>query len=313
MEGDGPTFELSPVQARTLALLRRPEEPFIHDPDQVTALDRRAREGVAELSERLGGEQLWVSKHFLAKVHGCEVNHLLPDDFAWRPATAAGFVAHRAIELHVNWRGTPTPGEVVDDAIARIADESSGRGDYVAGISESDRAALRSRAIERVTRFVQDFPPLDLRAHPMLEASLKWRPEGCVELGGKADLVMGRRQGRESRVLIIDFKTGGRAAVHRDDLRFYALLETLVAGVPPRRLVTYYLDYGECEVEDVTIELLRASLDRTLAGIAVHAELAVEQRPPTLRPGRACRWCAVIGTCAEGRAHLGTDGDDDPS
>ena len=99
---------LTPAQERTLALLRRADEPVVFAPEFVAQLLSEATQAVAELSTRLGGETLWVSKSFLAKVHGCEVLHLAPDDFEWRPATAAGFVAHKAIELAINWRGSPT-------------------------------------------------------------------------------------------------------------------------------------------------------------------------------------------------------------
>ena len=85
--------------------------------------------------------------------------------------------------------------------------------------------------------------------------------------------------------MIVDFKSGGRSPVHRDDLRFYALIETLVHEVPPRRLVTYYLDGATCEVEDVSIDVLRAALRRMLDGIARHAELTVERRTAQRRAG----------------------------
>ena len=87
------------------------------------------------------------------------------------------------------------------------------------------------------------------------------------------------RRGRESRRVIVDFKSGGHSPVHRDDLRFYALIETLVHDVPPRRLVTYYLDDAECEVEEVTIGVLRAAL-RTDARRHRHP-----RRPHGRRPG----------------------------
>ena len=103
---------LTPAQGRTLALLRRADEPVVFAPEFVAQLLSEATQAVAELSTRLGGETLWVSKSFLAKVHGCEVLHLAPDDFEWRPATAAGFVAHKAIELAINWRGEPAPAQV---------------------------------------------------------------------------------------------------------------------------------------------------------------------------------------------------------
>jgi len=294
----------TPVQEQTLAVLRRGAEPIVFDAGEVAALIADACAGIAELSELLGGEKLWVSKGFLATVHGCEAHHLAPDDFAWSPATAAGFVAHKAIELGVHWRGTPTPEQLVDEAIASLADDTSRKGDFVAGLTDAEHAALRGRAIERTTKFVQQFPPLDARSHPMLESAVRWRPDGSIELGGRADLVIGRPVGRESRKLIIDFKSGGRAGKHRDDLRFYALLETLVYKVPPRRLVTYYLDSADCEVEDVTIGVLRAALRRLLDGIAAHAALTVEQRPPVKRVGFACRWCPLNETCDEGQTFL---------
>lgn len=301
----------SPVQERTFAVLRRGGEPIVFDADEIAALRDDAATAVAELSGRLGGERLWVSKGFLARVHGCEMFHLTPEEFTWRPATAAGFVAHKAIELGVHWRGEPTPSGLVDAAIVSLADVPGRKGDFVAGLTAAEHAALRGKAVERTTKFFQQFPPLDARAHPMLESSVRWRPPGCIEAGGKADLVIGRPCGRESRRVIVDFKSGGHSPVHRDDLRFYALIETLVHGVPPRRLVTYYLDGAECEVEDVTVDILRAALRRMLDGIARHAELTIDGRAPARRPGVACRWCPLVDGCAEGGSFLCDEDNDD--
>ena len=304
---------LTPAQERTLALLRRADEPVVFAPEFVAQLLSEATQAVAELSTRLGGETLWVSKSFLAKVHGCEVLHLAPDDFEWRPATAAGFVAHKAIELAINWRGEPAPAEVVDEAMARLADQADGRGAFVAGLSQADWAELRSRAVDRCTKFLQDFPPLPLSAHPVLEAAAKWRPAGTIEMGSKVDLVVGKPFGRESRLLIVDFKSGYRSFHHRDDLRFYALVQTLRQGVPPRKLVTYYLDYAESEVEDVTEGNLRSALMRALDGIERHIELTVEGRPPQKRPGVACRWCPLQSECTESSGSTRMHPDDWPN
>src|SRR4051794_6065500 len=104
----------SPVQERTFATLRRGEEPIVFAEGDVADLRAVAAAAVAELSGRLGGERLWVSKGFLASVHGCEAQHLAPDDFMWRPANAAGVVAHKAIELGIHWPGTPAPTQMVD-------------------------------------------------------------------------------------------------------------------------------------------------------------------------------------------------------
>ena len=302
---------LTPTQERTLALLRRSTEPLVFAQDFVDELVATATEETARLSSRLGGETLWISKGFLAKVHGCEVRHLAPDDFAWKPSTAAGFVAHKAIELSLNWRGEPHPGTVVDEAMARLVDQTDGRGVYVAGLSDGEWAELRSRAIDRTTKFLHDFPPLPLASHPVLEAAAKWKPAGTIELSGKVDLVIGRPSGRESRLLIIDFKSGNKSFHHRDDLRFYALVQTLRHSVPPRKLVTYYLDYSENEVEDVTEGTLRSALARALDGIERHIELTMEGRPPLKRVGVACRWCPLQDECPEGREFLAKEKIDD--
>lgn len=303
---DGPA--LSPAQQRTLAQLRRGDTPVVFDAAFVDDLVGRATTAIADISRRLAGEPLWISKGRLAKVHGCEVAYLAPDDFRWRPSTAAGFVAHKAIELLHNWRGTPLPEVVVDEAIARLADEPSDRGTFIAGLSDGDYAELRSRAVERTTAWVTDFPPLPASAYPVFESPMKWRPPGTVEFGGKADLVLGRSQGDESREVVIDVKSGGKSPVHRADLRFYALIQTLRRRIPPRRLVSYYLDYSECDVEDVTEGLLDTALERTLQGIERHVELHVEGRQPVKRVGVPCRWCPVADDCVEGQAYL-TGGD----
>jgi len=301
---------LTPAQEKTLSLMRRSDEPVVFDPAFVAGLIDEATQAVAELSGRMGGETLWVSKSFLARVHGCEVLHLQPDDFEWRPASAAGFVAHKAIELALNWRGEAAPAQVVDEALARLADQADARGSFVAGLSDADWAELRSRAVDRTTKFLQDFPPLPLAAQPVLEAAAKWRPPGTIEMSGKVDLQVGKPSGRESRLLIVDFKSGNRSHHHRDDLRFYAVVQTLRQSVPPRKLVTYYLDYAESEVEDVTEGTLQAGLTRALEGIEKHIELKIEGRQPVKRPGFACRWCPLNNECVEGKAFLNRDLDD---
>jgi len=216
-------------------------------------------------------------------------------------------VAHKAIELALNWRGEVAPAQIVDEALARLADQADTRGSFVAGLSDADWAELRSRAVDRTTKFLQDFPPLPLSAQPVLEAAAKWRPPGTIEMSGKVDLQIGKPFGRESRLLIVDFKSGNRSHHHREDLRFYAVVQTLRQSVPPRKLVTYYLDYAESEVEDVTHGTLQAGLTRALAGIEKHIELKIEGRPPVKRPGFACRWCPLNNECIEGMAFLNRD------
>ena len=229
---------------------------------------------------------------------------MAPDEFEWTPATAKGQVAHRAIQLMLSWRGEPSPTDLVDEAMARLVDEERGIGAWMAGLSPGDEADLRGQSVVRVTQFAEGFPPLDKRSNPVTEAAVRWPLGGPILLQGKVDLMMGRPSGNESRKVIIDLKTGRPSPRHRQDLGFYALLETLARSVPPRKVATFYLDSSEAQVEDVTERLLRTAVRRTLDGINAIIELEYEGRQPVKRPGTSCRWCPLANDCNEGQAYL---------
>lgn len=298
------TDGLSPLQIRTLSLLRRSDQPVVFDPAFVAGIRADVEAAFADFAERLDGTTLFMSKHRIAAVLGCEVAHLQPDEFTWSPAVAGGQIAHRAIQLSVNWRGDPVPADLVDEALARVGDEDHSLGIWVSGLGDADRSDLVGRAIDRVAKFQECFPPLDRRSAPTTESSVRWPLDGPIVLAGKVDLMLGRPSGSESRKVIVDLKTGGVAPRHREDLRFYALVETLRSGVPPRKLASFYLDAGEPWVEDVTEGVLQVAVRRTLDAIDAEIELQVEARPPVKRPGSACRWCPLQTECPEGQAHL---------
>jgi PD-(D/E)XK nuclease superfamily len=304
---------LTPLQQRTLDALRRGTEPLVFDPAFVDGLVTDVTDELEAFGARLAGhDDVWLGKHNISSVLGCEVQHLTGDDFAWRPATAAGKVAHRAIQLMLHWRGEPVPVDLVDDALARLVDEDTSLADWIARLPPGDEADLRGLAVERVTKFTECFPPLDKRSTPVTEARVQWPMQGPIVLSGRVDLVIGKVVGAESRKVIVDFKTGRASPNHREDLRFYALLETLRTRVPPRKLASFYLDAGEAHVEDVTEAVLRTAARRTLDAVHAVIELTVEGRPPVKRPGPPCRWCPLgDGECAEGVAFLGGHADDD--
>lgn len=304
--GNGPgAAPLSPVQRRTLDTLRRSGDPLVFDPELADGLRGEMLSALDGFSERLDdGVEIFVTKHKIATALDCEEFHLEPDDFEWTPARAAGQVAHRAIQLMLWWRGEPTPNDLVDEAIARLVDEERGIGAWLGGLSAGDESDLRGQSVERVTKFVESFPPLDRRAHPVTEATARWPLDGPIQLRARVDLMIGRPVGDESRKLIVDLKTGHPTPRHRQDLGFYALLETLARGVPPRRLATFYLDASAAHAEDVGESLLRSAARRTLDGINAIIELELEGRPPVRRPGVTCRWCPLIAGCAPGQAHL---------
>ena len=301
----------NPAQQRVIELLGRGDADVdVAFPEGIAAeLEAELEEALAPLAGRidaaLRGERLWVSKHTLTSIHGCEAHHAASENtFAWSVANVRGQVAHKAIELAVHWRGEPVPADLVDDAIARIAANETGAATFLAGLPEADRAQLRSEATDLVTKFQECFPALKPSWRPVSESRAHVELlGGAVVLSGKVDLTLGKLDPGRANKVIIDLKSGMPVAGHREDLRFYALLETLRLGVPPRMLATYYLDAARAQPEAVTVPLLEAALLRTVDGVGKLVELA-EGRPPEVRPGSPCRWCPIAADCAEGQAWL---------
>ena len=305
MESTNPSGRLSPTQERTLDLLRRPSEPVVFDPQQIASLASDFSDALEHLSQRAEAlnKTLFISKGMLTSVLGCEVHFQQKDEFAWNVTTAIGTVAHRAIELLTGWRGMPYPATLVDESIARLSEKPNSLGDFLTTMSEGDRADLTNAATDRVVKFTESFPPLQPSFIPVAESSIRWPESGPIVLGGKSDLTLGRAELGESRKVIIDLKTGGAWPNHMDELRFYALLETLRTGIPPRLIAGFYLDAGRAVPEHVTIETLSSAMRRTLDGIGRAVEL-LEGRDAIKRPQSSCRWCPLATQCEEGSAWL---------
>jgi hypothetical protein len=256
----------------------------------------------------LDDRRVFVSKHGLSQVHGCEARYLDEEEndrFAWSVPIARGSVAHKAIELGVNWTGEPLPTELVDEALARLENSEEGMSDWLQGIDLTERAELRSEAVDRVTQFFECWPPLDPRWRPIAESRVRAELcDGRVILQGKVDLTLGRAQGLTAGKVLVDLKTGGFNPSHLDDLRFYALVETLRVGIPPRRLASYYLDQGNFIAEDVNEAIIESTVARVVDGARKMIELTRHKRPPTKLTGPPCRWCQLLDECPEGLAHL---------
>ena len=318
MDGDG---ALTPTQDRVLTeLMGLGQARPVFDAGLALGLRDDLEAALAPVADRLGDQQLSVTKRALAQVHACERHHLSEEAvaFEWSVRTATGAVAHKAIELSATLRPPPAPEHLVDLALERLAtDLDRGPGVFLATAGPVERAELRGAALDRVLKFADEFPPLKLSWRPRLESSLS--AALCADriwLRGRVDLALGRPTGTTAGVLIVDFKTGRPSRAGADDLRFYALLETLRAGVPPFRVASWYLDSGQCHAEDVTEDLLASAARRVVDGARALHELRFEHREARLAPGPACGYCRERDGCAgaaewaDRRAALGVDAND---
>lgn len=274
-------------------------------------------ESIAPFAEAYSPEKpLFVNKHNLTMVHGCEarfVHDATTDEFDWSVPIAIGSVTHKAIELSVHWRGDNTPLALVDEAMARLAGDDYSLGDFVRHLDESDRAQLRSDANDRVASFLECWPPLKRAWRPVTESRVRAELLGRrIIASGRVDLTLGWPQGQTAGKVIIDLKTGRNRASHRDDLRFYALLEVLKVGTPPRLGATYYLDQGTFVSEEINEDVLDAAIGRFVDGVDLMVQLLIDEREAARRPSPGCNWCPLLDSCEPGRNYLLMDDGEGP-
>jgi hypothetical protein len=307
------TSALNPAQDEVVrGLMALGEERPAYDPDLALRLRRLLDDGLAPAVARLhaAGASVTVFKHALTNVLQCEGMASASHErgFSWSPSSARGTIAHKAIELSVFSADHPSPMELIDRAVSRLVDGADpwGPGAYLAQAGEGELAELRAEANDRVVKFLECFPPLKRQWRPTLESRARVDLHGgAVVLKGKVDLSLGRRDGGDrAKVLIVDFKSGGPHRGHVDDLRFYALLDTLRSGVPPFRVATYYLDAARWQHEDIDGDVLEAAVHRTIAGATKLVDLATTGRPPKLSPGSACAFCPARDGCDGARRSM---------
>lgn len=304
---------MNPAQQEIVDRLRKNEETAAtFGPELRVGLRAELSDGLAPIAQRLT-EPLWLNKHVIAQALGCERRLMGERDekFAWSVPIARGSVAHKAIELSVHRLDRLTAMELVDEAIASLITNEVGLGDWLATCGDTTRAEIRSEAVARVSAFEELWPQLSPRWWPVLESRMS--AEFCdsrIILRGKTDLTLGRASGERAGKVIVDMKTGRFSPDHIADLRFYALVETLRVGTPPRLLASSYLDSGDLHVETVTEDLLWGQVKRVIDAAGRYATLLAEERDPNVHPGPACRWCRVSADCTEGQAYLAALDDD---
>ncbi len=300
---------LLPAQQATLDAIRMPAEQRPAYRGSFAAELRNEAEaalaGLVDAARGTDGRGLWVSKRDLAGVFGCEARHLADADspFAWTVPTARGTVLHKAVELSTHRRFEPE--DAVDAALERLVADDDNLGSFLAGASQGERADLTANCVALLTRFNETFPPMQRAWRPAAEVRARSRLcGGAFVLNGKYDLTLGSPaplggpDGRQrAGKVIIDLKTGSRSPTDPEDLRFYALVETLSIGVPPLGIGSFYVAEGRLEHETVTAGVLDSALRRTVDGIGRLIALRRGDHEPHRVPGPPCRWCPISAEC----------------
>jgi PD-(D/E)XK nuclease superfamily protein len=297
--------DLTEPQRRTLDRLigtaPRPSFP----PDLGRALRARIEDRVRGLNL---AEQLWLGKEKLNDHGRCEGKFLSAvlgeaPPFEHSPKSAAGVLLHRAIEVDVGAREALDPHEIASRAADRLSEREERFSEYWRDLDVAAQDEQLMEVVRGVTLFQASFPPLrEMRREltPVSELGVKSElADGALVLSGKIDLVLGapdRADPTRATRLAIDLKTGGAYPEYPEDMRFYALVMTLRFGVPPYRAASFFLDSGEWQAEDITLEILEHAADRVVAAVTAAGSLSAGAEP-SLVPGPYCGWCPRAERC----------------
>ncbi len=90
---------------------------------------------------------------------------------------------------------------------------------------------------------------------------------GSLVLVGILDLMIGTPSSGRASVEVIDVKSGKARVDDREDLRYYALLETLRSGAAPFRTATFYTRTGHVDAEDIDDAVLTCTVRSVLSAV----------------------------------------------
>jgi hypothetical protein len=140
--------------------------------------------------------------------------------------------------------------------------------DFVERLGDGERSELEDEVETQSAIVVRRWPRLSPSWLPRTQERIAVPlAGGAVVLVGIIDLMIGLPSTGRASVGIIEAKSGRPRIEDREDLRFYALLETLRSGAAPFRTATFYTRTGDTDVEDVSDQALASSVQRVLAGL----------------------------------------------
>ena len=264
------------------------------DPAFAAGLRGLLESGLQDLPESTDpadGGRLVVTKDRLTRTLACP-GHRTADRFGERSFTIP--MACGAL-VDALFRQIVTVGSVGDplaDALDGLGvdEHQSALVAWIGDLAPSELAELRSEVDRQAHGLAHRWPALDPAWLPRTQESMRAvLVGGMVELSARVDLAIGPPAEDESSVAIVEVKSGARRPAHRDDLRFYALVEALRSPAPPFAVATYYSRTGEVDVESVTHDMLVEAARRCLVGTR-----ALAGAPSEVDSGAWCSACAGL-------------------
>ncbi len=279
------------------------------EPGLATLLRDTLESGLGPLVQTLPpGERLWASKYDIQEALTCEAGFAArkQEPFEWTPATARGTLIHRAIERSILGTNHLSPFDLAEQAAQYFIenDVKRGLGEALSDMSDDGRHDLLRDVADAVTKFEADWPQIDRRSIPRTEMTLKVSlVAGRAILQAKVDFALGVAQGNRRGSKLVEFKSGLPHAHHRDELVFYALLETLVRSIAPAQIALYYPDLGFLDALQVSTEMLITEVGRVIQGaehICRASTLPFDELKTTGNP--SCAWCPLKSSCPDSTA-----------
>ncbi len=165
-------------------------------------------------------------------------------------------------------------------------------------------AAEVHRRVSAVARLLPDWPPQEATRTGRLPT---WtHPSRPLRLHGGVDLVLGRRDGTHTLVIVIG---GDHRSSTRRRLTYEALVEALALRRPPAAVLALLPDAGRSWRVEIDEALLLEGVDAATLGAKTALGVArATGRSLPRTPGPLCRRCAHRSSCAEGTAWLAGPG-----
>lgn len=222
---------------------------------------------------------------------------------------AAAVVLDRLVSGHLDpGRGHPPtdPASGFRTALAEV-EHLGWPWTWLAGADRAERALTAGevhRRLSAAARLLSPFPPTGV-SHVGRRPSWSF-PGRPLRLVGRVDLVLGKRDGRHTLVVVLN---GDHGPATLPRLAFEALVESLELRRPPATVLGLLPDAGRRWPVAVDDELLEHGV--AVAALLARARLGQRRRDANgleRRPGPRCRECAERASCAEGASWLAGPG-----